>query len=204
MIETNTLLDVANAALMAAGDRFIETLGDKSDKTSMQVASLIRQAVVDVESASANPWRELYKVEALVPRVDVPFCGEWVFNKPTDCLNVVGVCANGTFSELDYREEGREIYVPTRLFHFRPDGNVPAVLCKYTRLSLDPGEWSGDLRGCVIGLLTARLIGVLSANPTASQALEKAFWEGEFQRRTGNRIVCTEGRGEYWKGRHEV
>lgn len=194
MLETNTLLDVANSALILAGDRAIEKLNDTSDKTSMQVSALLRQAILDVESAATRPWRELYVSKNLVLREDDPVYDEWVFNKPTDCLCVIRVGNGAHKSELDYREEGNLIYIPASAF---PGAKNTGIRCCYSKLSLDPQEWGADLRGCVIALLTARLAGVLSATPAISQNLENAFWQGEFVRRTGNSIVNTEGRNSY-------
>lgn len=194
MTDTNTLLDVANSALIMAGDRAIEKLNDTTDKTSMQVSALMRQTILDVENAANRPWRELYVSKTLVLREDAPVYGEWVFNKPTDCLCVIRVGDGSHESDLDYREEGNLIYVPVRLF---PNAKKTGIRCCYSRCSFDPQEWGADLRGCVISLLTARLSGVLSATPAISQNLENAFWQGEFVRRTGNSIVNTEGRNSY-------
>ena len=198
MIETNTLLDVANSALLAIGDRTISALNDKDDKTSMQVSSIFRQVIMDIQGAANAPWRELYTTTRLILHDAAPCYGEWVFNKPTNCMVLVSVGnGRGRQDELVARCEGRFIYIDCSTL-----SSTNNVLCRYSKLSLDPAEWGADLRGCVISLLSARLAGVLTATPTASQALEKAFWEGEFVRRTGNAIVSTEGQNAYWRGHY--
>lgn len=201
MLNSNTLLDVVNSALLAAGDRCVEALDDANDKTSMQASALVRQAVMDVQAQSSRPWRELWTVKKLVLREQDPLWGEWCFNKPTDCLSVVAVGTESRDTELHFREEGNMIWIPVEFLCPRA-AREGAVLCRYSRLSMEPSEWGADLRGCVISLLTARLSGVLSATPAVAQNLEEKFWKEEFVRRTANSIVNTEGAEGYAKGRH--
>ena len=197
MTEENTLLDIANAALLSVGDRMVSALNDTGDQTSMKVSLLMRQVILDVESASALPWKELYTVKPLVLREKEPFCGSWVYNKPTDCLCMISVGSRDMQEKLVWHEEGNLIYIDSHAI--TPEKQV---LCRYSKKSFDPQEWGSDLRGCVVSLLAARAAGAIMANPTVSQNMEREFWQNEFVRRTGNAVVNTECESTYPQGIH--
>lgn len=181
MFEANSLVDIANAALSACGSRSIETLADNNDERSMQVSFLLRQVILDVEGTASRPWKELLTVQKLVLKEPEPVVGEWCYNCPTDSLAVVALANSGGWRERGFREEGGLIYTRQPMTH-----------CKYIRQSFTPSEWSHDLRGCVISLLSARLYGVVSKSPDKSYQMEQAFWANEFIRRIENKIVAAD------------
>lgn len=185
MFEANSLVDIANAALSACGARAIEKLEDNNDERSMQVSYLMRQAILDVEGTASRPWKELLSVSKIVLKEPEPVVGEWCYNCPSDSLMVVAMADNGGWFERGFREEGGVIYSRKKLTY-----------CKCVRQSFKPAEWSHDLRGCVIALLTARLYGVVSKSPDKSIQMEQAFWKDEFVRRIENKIVAADSSDE--------
>lgn len=195
MFDSNTLLGIVNASLVGIGERTIDALGDANDKLSVQAGMLIRQVILDIESAPCKPWKELYEVRELVLAEENKKCGEWYFNKPTDCLIPVEVIQSDMRNKFSFREEGRFIIVPVCELVGNKD-----VHLKYVRESFDPAEWGNELRGCVISLFSARMIGVCSSDPMKSANMENAFWNGEFRRRSENRILNTDAVEQYPRG----
>lgn len=195
MFEANTLLDIANTALIGIGERPIDALEDKQDKLSMQATMLLRQAILDVQGVPSKPWKELYEVKKLVLAEEEPKLGEWYFNKPTDLLCAVEMLSDYSEVRFEFREEGRYLIVPANVINGKK-----GVWLKYVRSSFDPGEWSSELRGCVIALFSARMMGVVSSDGMKALNLEHAFWKGEFVRRTENRILTTEAVEQYPRG----
>jgi len=191
MFEANTLVDIANAALSACGSRPIEKLEDSNDERSMQVSFLLRQAILDIEGAAARPWKELLTVRKLVLKEPEPVVGEWCYNCPTDSLAVVALAGKDGWRMRGFREEGGMLYTRILMTH-----------CKFIRQSFVPAEWSHDLRGCVISLLTARLYGVVSKSPDKSFQMEQGFWANEFLRRIENKIVAADSSDEETPSRY--
>lgn len=201
MLDANTLLGIANAALVGVGDRTIDSLGDKDDRLSMQADMLLRQVVLDIQGVPSKPWKELLETKKLVLAEESPKLGEWYFNKPTDLLVAVEALGDYGGDKFSFREEGKYIIVPCTSVAAASVKN--GVYLKYIRYSFNPGEWSSELRGCVISLLTARMLGVVSSDAVRAMNLENAFWSGEFVRRTENRILNTDAVEQYPRGDYE-
>lgn len=196
MFDSNTLLGIANAALVGIGERTIDALGDPQDKLSMQADMLLQQVILDIEGVACCPWKELLETKKLVLAEAEQKLGSWYFNKPTDLLCAVEVISDNGVSRFDFKEEGRYIIVPASAC------SKNNAWIKYIRKSFDPGEWSSELRGCVIALLSARMMGVVSSDGMKALNLEQAFWKGEYVRRMENRILCTDAVEQYPRGEY--
>lgn len=174
--ENGSLTDLVNSALVGIGDNTIENLMDANDGKAKLCRLLVTQCIREVQGHPSACWSELDSYEILVPndrayRDDAPS-----YNVPKDCLSIRWV-KDGNNLRIPYKVSARSLKTPYRAKH----------IC-YVRFSDNPEEWSSELKSCVIGLLSAKLLAAIAKDYTASRQAVDSFWMVEFPRWAGNRM----------------
>lgn len=176
--DNTSLTEIANAALVQIGNSPIETLTDDNDGNAKICRIMLRQCIAEVEGHASACWDELLTVRELELRHDH---GEnqrghgFEFNLPQDMLSVEDVYDEHG-RQVDYRIYGQYLYTKQR-----------AKMIRYIRFSDNPGEWSVELKNCVIALLSAKLLGGIVKDFSSSRTAVEQFWNMEFVRWAANR-----------------
>jgi len=178
LYENATLTEIANSALVQIGNAPIESIDDDNDGNAAICRVMLRQTIAEIESHPAVCWDELLTIRDLELRRDGG-AGQrgsgFEYNLPLDVLSVEDVYDKHG-RQLDYRIYGRYLYT-----------KVEAEKVRYIRFSEEPAEWSVELRGCVIDLLAAKLVGGIIKDFDGATKAVNAFWQMTFYRWAGNR-----------------
>lgn len=175
--ENRSLTEIANSALVQIGETPIYDISDTNDGRAGMVRVLLKQAVREIQVHHAAYWDELLVDENLTLREHGDGLGEDVFryNVPLNLLAIHGLFDENGCS-VDWRMVGGVLCTKR-----------PAKQVRYIRLSMNPDEWSAELRSCVIELLAARLVAAIVKDFTTSKKLVATFWQIDFPRLTLNR-----------------
>lgn len=178
--ENKSLTDIVNSALVQLGDSPIKDINDENDGRAKISRILIKQCIMEVESHSSSCWEELIEDEELTLKERKEYSYErtdFEYNAPLNILSVYGVY-NSLGERMDYRFYGGKIHT-----------DVMAKFIRFIRYNENPDAWSPELKSCVIGLLAAKLIGAIMKDVGGSRQMVEAFWQTEFKRFSGNRIL---------------
>lgn len=143
MNDNRTLLDIANTALATIGAKPISSFEDDDSAAAQACSQMIKHCIEQAQSAT--DWQELKKTVELVPTGNKDERG-YEYNAPADVLRIVELAGseNGGFWE----REAHMVYT-----------NASPAVIRYIRYSEKPSEWSTDLRGLVVEILAANLVG---------------------------------------------
>lgn len=175
--ENKSLTEIANSALVEIGETPIYDIADTNDGRATMVRVLMKQVVREIQVHHTACWDELLCDENLTLREHGDGIGdaELRYNVPLNLLSVHGLFdENG--GSVDWRMIGG-VLCTTR----------PAKRIRFVKLSMNPDEWSAELRSCVIELLAARLVAAIVKDFTTSKQLVATFWQIDFPRLTLNR-----------------
>lgn len=161
-----SVVSICADALLRLGDRPINTLDEQTDRAIL-CSNLFAQARDFV--IRRHLWNCCIKRVALAPLADAP-AFEWAYQflLPADCLRVLSIGENGTFT--DYRVEGS-----TSGRVLLTDEN-PCYL-RYVWRNEDPATWDPGL----IEVVTARMA-VLLAYPITKSAAVRDAMETSYER----------------------
>lgn len=175
--ENKSLTDIVNSALVQIGDSPIKDIGDENDGRAKISRILIKQCIAEVESHSSSCWEELIEDEELTLRSKADGIHAFEYNAPLGILSIFGVY-NRIGKRIDYRFFGGKIHTETE-----------AKYVRFVRYNENPDAWSPELKSCVIGLLSAKLIGAIMKDIGGSRQMVETFWQTEFKRFSGNRVL---------------
>lgn len=175
LIENQSLTEIANSALAGIGDGMIESLYDDNNGKAKICRLLLNQCMREVQGHASACWSELEAYEELV-RNQRAYCKDtYTYNLPRECLSVKWV-----------RDCGRQI-VPYRISLRSLKTPREAKYICYVRFSDNPEDWSTELKSCVTGLLSAKLVGAVLKDYSGMRQAVEGFWQAEFPRWAGNR-----------------
>lgn len=178
--ENGSLTELVNSALVGIGDNTIPDLYDANDGRAKLCRLLVNQCIREVQGHPSACWSELDHYDGLVENDKAFAKDSFSYNMPHNCLSIRWV-KDEHGRKLPYRITSRSVRTP-----------VPARTLCYVRFSDNPEEWSTELRSCVIGLLSAKLIAAVVKDFSTSRQAVEAFWTMEFPRWAGNRLNKSE------------
>lgn len=178
----DTLTGICNSALALVGHAdFIADI-DEDTSTAKTLRMVLVQVCREVQTHESGAWNELEKEVALVRKGSLPgSMYEW--NIPTDTISIVSC-----FKMVEGINGERRVRVPYQIIGgmLRCEEDS-GVFVRFIRFSLEPSEWSTELKTCVIKLLSARILSALAKDYAGAHKLEQNFWAIDFPYWAGNR-----------------
>lgn len=178
--ENDALTELVNSALVGIGNNTIHSLYDDNDGYAKLCRMLVNQCIREVQSHPSACWDELEAYDELVMNEKSYDKDVLSYNLPHNCLSVKWVKDEARLN-IPYRMSGRSLKTPYKAKY----------IC-FVRFSDNPEEWSSEMKSCVIGLLSAKMIAAIAKDFSASRSAVEAFWGIEFPRWAGNRINKSE------------
>lgn len=174
--ENLSLTELVNSALVGVGNAPIVDLYDPNDGNAKLCRMLVNSCIREVQSHPSGCWDELQDWEELTLNDTAYMKDVYSYNLPHNSLCILSI-------QDEYRRE-----VPFRVVGWSLKSPVKAKYVRFVRFSDNPEQWSSELKSCVIGLLSAKMIAAIVKDYNASRQAVEAFWTLEFPRWAGNRI----------------
>ena len=177
----DTLTGICNSALALVGHAdFIADI-DEDTSTANTLRMVLVQACREVQTHESGVWEELEKEVALVRKGEISG-GMYEWNLPTDMISIVSC-----FKEADGYDGKTRVRVPYQIVGGMLRCKEEKGVCvRFIRFSLEPSEWSTELKTCIIKLLSARILSALAKDYAGAQRMEQNFWTAEFLYWAGN------------------
>lgn len=174
--ENRSLTELVNSALVGIGNNPIENLYDSNDGVAKLCRMLVEQCIREVQGHPSGCWDELESYDELVLNDKGYVKDVHSYNLPLHYLSIKWVKDENRLN-VPFKVAGRSLKTPYK-----------AKYISYIRFSDNPEEWSSELKSCVIGLLSAKLLAAIAKDYSASRQAVEAFWSMEFPRWAGNRF----------------
>lgn len=178
--ENLSLTELVNSALIGIGDNTVKSIYDQNDGKAKLCRLLVDQCIREIQSHPSGCWSELEAFDELVANDKAYAKDSHTYNLPLNCISIKWV-RTAAREPVPFRVSGRSIKTP-----------VPVRYVCFVRYSDNPEEWSSEMKSCVIGLLSAKLIAAVAKDYAASRQAVEAFWSIEFPRWAGNRMNKSE------------
>jgi hypothetical protein len=151
---------ICSQALILLGDQPISSFTDGNDR-ALACSSLYPQTRDEI--IRMHPWNSCIKRVNLSPLVDEPVF-EWAsaFQIPGDCLRILSIGENGTFT--DYRIEGRKILA-----------NQGTVLLRYLFRNIDVGTYDAGLMQSLVYAMAWKLAWTITRSAPRQQQAQLEF-----------------------------
>jgi hypothetical protein len=178
--ENQSLTEIVNSALVGIGDNTINSLYDQNDGKAKLCRMLVEQCIREVQSHPSGCWSELEEFGELTANDKSYSKDTCTYNLPNNCISIKWV-KTAARERVPFRVSGLSLKTPT-----------PVRYVCFVRYSDNPEEWSSEMKSCVIGLLSAKLLAAIAKNYAVSRQAVEAFWSVEFPRWAGNRANKSE------------
>lgn len=179
-VENNeTLTGICNSALAMAGHTdFIDDIAD-DNPIAATCRMLVAQVAKEVQTHEFAAWDELISDVKLVLKGnnDTGITRRYAWNLPYEMLTPIECYEEDTGRPVRYEIYGGYLYCD----------KSEDVWLRYSRYSMNPAEWSVELKTCVIKLLSARIIASLVKDYKGSQAMEQQFWNYDYPMWAGSK-----------------
>lgn len=159
-----TKIDLYDEALLMIGSKPLDGVNGLNTERGRACEKLFPGVAREVQSLI--PWAELVATTLLSPTGNGDARGH-DYNMPKDCLRVL---------DVDGRRRGDGFEEENGFVRFLSGEMKPNLRCRFVRLSLNPDEWSPELRAAVRKLLAARIMPAVTKDVNAGNTLEEQFW----------------------------
>lgn len=172
--KNNTITGICNSALAMVGHTdFIKDIDDTNSTVAEACRLLFHQCCQEVQMFEYGAWDELYRDIALTLRGEVLNSNrrmEW--NLPFDKLTIIDCYKKDTMEPVEFELHGNYLWC-----------NEDKDVCiKYIRFSINPSEWSPELRAATIELLSIKLIGTIVKDYKGAESMRQQFWDVSYPR----------------------